>query len=86
MADYIKSLKLTHSEYHAIRKKMIDEHGEKIKIPFICKRELGFIPREFNEWTATTDKYGRHHNISVVVIYLDFYSESAKSMFLLKYR
>jgi len=84
MAEYIKSIKLTLCEYDIIKQKILAEYGDKIKIPFICKRELGYVPREFTKWT-TCIVDGKNRSNMTQVIYLDFYDEAAKSMFTLKY-
>ena len=87
MPGYLKSIPLKPVEYESLMKKLETEYGPKIKISWVSKRELGFIPREFKEFRRERTEYGDSFNKYVqTIIYLDFYSEAAKTAFLMKYR
>jgi hypothetical protein len=78
MSDYIKSLQITTAQYNELSEKLVAEYGAKIRISWVAKRELGFTVREHSGWDVKKDKW-------LHAYYLDFYSEAAKSYFMLKY-
>lgn len=53
------------------------------------RRVLGFVPREHEEWhTLNSDDIrskGWKHRYPTTTIYLDFYDDRKKTMFMLKY-
>lgn len=81
MSDYIKSLKVTEEQLSDLREKMVADYGPKIRISWVCKRELGFTIRDHEVWVE--NQWGGKHPITEH--YLDFYSESLKTAFMLRY-
>lgn len=63
-----------HEWENKIKPELIKEYGKSIAISWVCKRELGF-----------TVRYHRDANYKEEV-HLDFYTESAQTMFLLKFK
>jgi hypothetical protein len=76
--EYIKSIKLDETAYTELMLKLRSEYGEKIKISWVAKRELGFTVRESKGDYNTADWWKREY-------FLDFYSEQMKTYFLLRY-
>ena len=72
----MSSLQLAPKQWEAIKERIIQDYGKtSILVSWVLKRELGFTFREHwpGDYCAGT------------VIYLDFYDESAMTMFRLKY-
>jgi hypothetical protein len=69
----LKSLKLTQDSWDIILTDLRKKHGDSISINFVMKKKLNFT-RRFGEY----DFPNRW-------VYLDFFSEQAKTIFLLKY-
>lgn len=73
MSDIIKSIAITPLRWTLLREKLISEHGRTtIIISWKLKECLGCTVRA-------------HYDQGRSSIYLDFYSESMKTMFILKY-
>ena len=73
----MKHHELTHVEWYRIRDQIRAEHGDSmILLRGKMQRELGFLPRDHYEW-----RDGRYHNC----ICIDFYTEQARTWFLLKF-
>ena len=73
----MKPLTVTHKEWRRIRESIQREHGASmVLIREKMRRELGFLPREHVKWEDDTYK-------SEFVI--DFFTEEARTWFLLKY-
>lgn len=80
-------------EWSMIQQKLIDDFGPRIAISFVCKRELGFtvrrhkglVPHPQAEWEIMKSQGWDHRYHYEEQIHLDFYSESAKTWFVLKY-
>jgi hypothetical protein len=75
-------IKLTHHEWKVIRVQIIAEHGQSmVLLRDKMKRELGFTVRDHKLWA-------KHPNGDTRVgfqICLDFYNDSAETMFRLRY-
>lgn len=71
----MKTIKLTEKQWLSIRERIIEEHGNKIMISWVCRRELGFMVRQYDD-PRNSYKTGYH---------IDFDDESSKTMFVLKY-
>lgn len=41
----MKTITLTTEQWESIRQKLVEEHGNKILISWVCRRELGFMLR-----------------------------------------
>jgi hypothetical protein len=80
-------------EWETIQHQLAQDHGTKILISYVCKRELGFTIRrhkglvEHSKETWEIMKIEGFHNRYHYEeqIHLDFYSKSAMSWFVLKY-
>ena len=76
----IKHLELTHTEWYEIRDKIRAVHGDSmILLSFKMKRELGFTVRHHREH-GLKDGWGYKE-----AIHVDFYTEEAKTYFLLRF-
>jgi len=81
MENSIKHWELTHGEWERIREQIRAEHGQSmIMLRSKMRDELGFTPREHLMWLKKMD--GGHYS---TVIHIDFYSEQARTYFLMKY-
>jgi hypothetical protein len=77
----MKHIELTKSEWHSIREDIRASHGASmIMLRNKMRRELGFTPRDHRKWIPKMD--GGYYEM---VVHLDFYSEDARTWFLLKY-
>lgn len=76
----IRHIELTHTEWENLRQQIIKEHGPSMLISWKMRRELGFTVREHKRWDKTKQWQDRSS-----VICLDFYDESMKSWYILKY-
>ena len=72
----MSSLQLAPKQWEDIKERIIQDYGKtSILVTWVLKRELGFTFRE--HWLGGY--------CAGTVIYLDFYDESAMTMFRLKY-
>jgi hypothetical protein len=77
----MKPLVLSQDEWNAIREKIRRDFGESmIMLRFKMKRELGFTPRTHLSWVPKMD--GGYFDQET---HIDFYTEEARTWFLLKY-
>ena len=81
MNEPIKHLELTHGEWDRIKQQLTQQHGTKILINWVMRRELNFTVREHHRWD---DKYQAWRDRRSVIC-IDFYSEDAKTYFLLRF-
>jgi hypothetical protein len=87
----VKSLRLTVDQWKIIHKKIKESHAPSVWLSREkMRRVLGFTPREHIEWlgyydTASSSErlIGKHGYKTTV--HLDFFNESQKTIFLLKY-
>jgi hypothetical protein len=78
----IKYHELTHAEWRKIREQLCTEFGQSmIMLRSRMRDELGFLPREHCDWVPKMD--GGHWGDTV--IHIDFYTEQARTWFLLKF-
>jgi hypothetical protein len=81
------------SEWERIQYQLGLDHGTKILISYVCKRELGFTVRRHKGleehpkeiWEVMKSEGWNHRYHYQEQIHLDFYSESAQTWFVLKY-
>jgi hypothetical protein len=73
------------SDWDAIWSRILAEHGPKIGISFVLKRELGFTIRKHTEWIPYEKSGDRVRHYAEEHVHLDFYNESIQSWFLLRY-
>jgi len=78
----MKPLTFTQAQWEPIWQKIQDEYGPKIIIRFACKRVLGFTVRLH---VTTQYDHNRMWLGNTETICLDFYDESMRTFFLLKY-
>jgi hypothetical protein len=82
MENPIKHWELTHAEWNKIREQIRAEHGPSmVMLRSKMRDELGFLPREHRPWVPKMD--GGHWGETV--IHIDFYTEVARTYFLMKY-
>jgi hypothetical protein len=73
-----KPIVLTHAKWSKLRDRLTNDYSPSVMmLSYRMKDKLGFTVREHREWTQ---KRGY-----MVDIRLDFYNESKRTMFLLKY-
>ena len=78
----VKALKLTPNEWVVIRKEIDKRHPRSVTmVRWKMKEVLGFTAREHTEWIEDGDFNSGYKK----TIHLDFYDESKRTMFLLKY-
>jgi hypothetical protein len=78
----MKSHVLTHDEWNRIREQIRTEFGSSmIMLRSRMREELEFLPREHRAWVPKMD--GGHWGETE--IHIDFYTESARTWFLLKF-
>lgn len=90
-----KNLIIFHNPYEwsMIQQRLIDDHGPKIAISYVCKRELGFTVRRHKGLVPHSDEtweimkiegwHNRYHYEDQ--IHLDFYDPAQQTWFVLKY-
>lgn len=77
----MKSVILSLDEWHQIVQQIAKHHPRSVwMIRSKMRNVLGFTPREHREWVPKMDGGYQIHRV-----HLDFYDESKKTMFLLKY-
>jgi hypothetical protein len=75
----MKSHELTHEEWNKIRGQIKAEFGNSMTmLRGKMKEELGFTPRDHHYYNVEINRW-------VNSIHIDFYSEHARTWFLLKY-
>ena len=75
--------------YHQLRA----DHGDKIMISYVCRRELGFTVRHHKgleandavEWEQMKEQGWQHRFHYEEQVHLDFYNEAQQTWFVLKY-
>jgi hypothetical protein len=61
---------------------IIADHGQAIRISWVCKERLGFTVREHRAPISDDGHFWDYQH----QIHLDFYDEQSRTMFLLKYK
>lgn len=72
----MKALVLSHSEWSKVKTELVKDYGASISISWVSRRELGFTAREHTDYA--NGRYGSS-------MHIDFYSEQARTFFMLKY-
>ena len=80
-------------EWSALFQQLLHEHGNKIAISGVCRRELGFtirrhkglVPHPLDTWEVMKSEGWNHRYHYQDQIHLDFYNEAAQTWFVLKY-
>jgi len=71
-----------------IKARLVAEHGEKMAISFVMRRELGFSVRQHRALVPNDPQHRYKDGPSMHYeehIHLDFYSDAAQSWFQLRY-
>ena len=78
----MKPITFTKEQFEPVWQRIKDEHGAKVNISSVCKRILGFTVRlhTVNHYDSNCMWIGNTETIC-----LDFYDESMRTFFLLKY-
>lgn len=87
----MRAVVLKPKEWKDVREQISKNHPKSVLLSRSKMREvLGFTPREHTEWLGYYDeataehKKTKHHGYRITV-HLDFFNESQRTMFLLKY-
>lgn len=90
-----KNLIIFHNvdQWSVLMQQLLQDHGNKIAISSVCRRELGFTIRRHQglephpepEWELMKAEGWKHRYHYQAQIHLDFYSEAAQTWFVLKY-
>ena len=76
-----KPIVLTHKQWWKLRNRLTNDYSPSVMLlSYRMKDKLGFTVREYQAWREVGSKWN-----SVSDIRLDFYNESKRTMFLLKY-
>ena len=72
---------------NVIKPRLVQDHGAKILISYVCQRELGFTVRQHEEWIRfVPPESGKlPRNRCIKQVHLDFFNEAALTWFQLKY-
>jgi hypothetical protein len=86
----MKSIKINEPSWHSIITEIQKEYPKSIWLSRDkMRRVLGFVPREHEEWHTVNSKdirsKGWERRYPTTTIYLDFYDEHKKTIFILKY-
>ena len=83
-----KNLIIFHNkdDWSAIRERILKEHGSRMTISFVMRRDLGFTVRNHTAWISSGKREGEYElKYPEEQIHLDFYSESVQTWFQLRY-
>jgi len=87
----MKAVKLTSTQWEVILEKIKENHAPSVWLSREkMRRVLGFTPRDHIEWLGfydtanNSDRLAGKHGYKTTV-HLDFFNESQRTMFLLKY-
>ena len=80
-------------EWSQLYKQILHEHGPRIAISYVCRRELGFTirrhkglePHDRNTWEIMKAEGWDHRYFYQDQIHLDFYDPAQQTWFVLKY-
>lgn len=82
----MKALKLTVNQWHNIRQEIDKQYPRSVTmVRWKMKEVLGFTPRDHEEWVVIDHTGDRERRMLKKEVHLDFYNESQRTMFLLKY-
>ena len=80
-------------EWEKLQSRLRQDHGSRIMLSWVCKRELGFTvrrhkglePHDRAEWEVMKSEGWNHRYHYQEQIHLDFYNAAAQTWFVLKY-
>ena len=79
-----KSTRLSHMQWAKLHNRLTNDYSPSVMMMKGKMREvLGFLPRRYTYWTTKGSKDRRAYQTSEM--HLDWYSESKRTFFLLKY-
>lgn len=82
----MKAVQLSEPEWKTILEQISKTQPKSVyMIRSRMKQVLGFTPREHEEWVVFDHSGDRERRMLKKTIHLDFYNESQRTMFLLKY-
>lgn len=78
-----KPIEISHSQWDKLSKQLYKDYPRSVMlIRERMKSKLGFVVREYKDWSNEIGKYGGWRKNCIM---LDFYSEKKRSFFILKY-
>jgi hypothetical protein len=90
-----KNLIIFHSpgEWETVQHRLVRDYGIKIRLSWVCKRELGFTVRRHKGleehskevWEVMKTEGWNHRYYYQEQVHLDWYSEAQQTWFVLKY-
>lgn len=83
-----KSIKLSEPDWATLHERLKKDYPLSVLlIRDKMRRVLGFVPREHEEWLPRENPMYKNWNVKfpVTTIYLDFYDDRKKTMFVMKY-
>lgn len=80
-----KHIELTHKEMEVLMARLLDDWGQSIRLSWVMKRELGITIRKHQFPSPKVMYKNGDFRDTHSVMCIDFYDETAKSWFLLKY-
>ena len=80
-------------DWNTIRSQLGQDHGDRILISYVCRRELGFTvrrhkglePHDKDTWDVMKNQGWEHRYHYQEQIHLDFYDQAQQTWFVLKY-
>lgn len=80
-----KPIELTEESWKKLHQRLLEEYPKShVLIREKMRAKLGFVPRWYQEW-VDVDDLGYPMKYPKTNIYLDFYDEPKRTMFMLKY-
>jgi len=82
-----KNLVIFHNpeEWNVIWEQLVVEHGVKLNISWVLRRDLGFHVRTHQGLASTNNASKPGQQYYQAQVHLDFYNESVQSWFIIKY-
>jgi len=78
-----KPIELSHYQWKALSEQLQKDYPRSVMlIRSRMQSKLGFVVREYKDWDNNIGKYGGYRKHCVM---LDFYSESKRTFFMIKY-
>jgi hypothetical protein len=82
----MKAIKLTVKEWDHVLEHITAHHPASVRLVREKMRKvMGFTPRDHQEWIVFDMTGDRERKVLKEEVHLDFYSDSQRTMFLLKY-
>ena len=79
-----KPIELSHSQWKTLSEQLHKDYPRSVMIiRSRMQAKLGFVHREYKDWDDNMGKVGSHWRKNCIM--LDFYSESKRTFFMIKY-